>query len=265
MDPETFRAQTATEERRMAGGHAGRTGEARAAIVTGASSGIGLALARMLAEEGHGVTMVARRPEKLAAAADGLRDDGLDVQEVAASVDDEDEIARVVAAHRERYGRLDVLVNNAGVGLGAPIDGYPTKHIDMQLEVNLRSVIVFYRESVGLLRAAGAEHGNALVVNMASIAGRQGQAWLSVYSATKAGIIGFSQAMNRELGGDGIKSCALCPAFVDTAMTDFVKDRVPAEAMIRTADIAAMVRPLLYLSAAAVVPEITFLRAGEGA
>jgi NAD(P)-dependent dehydrogenase (short-subunit alcohol dehydrogenase family) len=233
----------------------------RAAIVTGASSGIGLAIARMLAQEGHGVTMAARRPEKLAAAADELRADGLDVHPVAASLGDEAEIVRVVAAHAARYGRLDVLVNNAGVGLGAPIDGYPTKHLDMQLAVNLRATIIFYRECAELLRAAGAEHRNALVVNSASIAGKRGQAWLSIYSATKAGVIAFTEAMNKELGGAGIKSCALCPGFVDTAMTDFVKDRVDPGDMIQPADIAELVRALLRLSPAAVVPEIQVLRA----
>jgi NAD(P)-dependent dehydrogenase (short-subunit alcohol dehydrogenase family) len=233
----------------------------RAAIVTGASSGIGLAIARMLAQEGHGVTMAARRPEKLAAAADELRADGLDVHPVAASLGDEAEIVRVVAAHADRYGRLDVLVNNAGVGLGAPIDGYPTKHLDMQLAVNLRATIIFYRECAELLRAAGAEHRNALVVNSASIAGKRGQAWLSIYSATKAGVIAFTEAMNKELGGAGIKSCALCPGFVDTAMTDFVKDRVDPGDMIQPADIAELVRALLRLSPAAVVPEIQVLRA----
>jgi NAD(P)-dependent dehydrogenase (short-subunit alcohol dehydrogenase family) len=131
----------------------------------------------------------------------------------------------------------------------------------MQLDVNLRGVIIFYRECLAMLRAAGAEHGNALVVNSASIAGKRGQAWLSIYSATKAGVIAFSEAMNKELGGAGIKSCALCPGFVDTAMTDFVKDRVSAEDMIQPADIAEMVRPLLRLSPAAVVPEIQVLRA----
>ncbi len=235
----------------------------RAALVTGASSGIGLALARMLAEEGHGVTMVARRPEKLAAAAETLRAAGLDVHEVAASLGAEEEIARVVAAHAERYGRLDVLVNNAGVGLGASIEGYPTKHVDMQLDVNLRAVIIFYRECLELLRAAGAEHRSALVVNTASIAGKHGQAWLSVYSATKAGIIAFSQSMNRELAAQGIKSCALCPGFVDTAMTDFVKDRVAAQDMIRPSDVAEMVRALLRLSPAAIVPEIQMVRAAQ--
>jgi NAD(P)-dependent dehydrogenase (short-subunit alcohol dehydrogenase family) len=217
----------------------------------------------MLAEEGHGVTMVARRPEKLAAAAAELGGEGLEVHHVAASLGSEAEVVRVVGAHRERFGRLDVLVNNAGVGLGASVEGYPTKHLDLQLDVNLRAVIIFYRECLDMLRAAGAEHGSALVVNSASIAGKQGQAWLSVYSATKAGVIGFTQAMNRELAGAGIKSCALCPGFVDTAMTDFVKDRVRPEDMIAPVDIAEMVRALLRLSPAAIVPEIQFLRAGE--
>ncbi len=235
----------------------------RAALVTGASSGIGLALARMLAEEGHGVTMVARRAEKLEAAADALRADGLDVHPVAASLAEEAEIERVVAAHRERYGRLDVLVNNAGVGVGAPIDDYPTRHIDLQLEVNLRSVVIFYRACLPLLRAAGSAHGNALVVNSASIAGKRGQPWLSVYSATKAGIVAFSQAMNRELATAGIKSCALCPAFVDTAMTDFVKDHIDPADMIQPTDIAELVRALLRLSPAAIVPEIQFLRRSQ--
>jgi len=86
----------------------------RAAIVTGASSGIGLATARVLAEEGYAVTMAARRPEKLEAAVAGLAGDGFDVQAIAANVANEEEIVHVADAHRDRYGRLDVLVNNAG-------------------------------------------------------------------------------------------------------------------------------------------------------
>src|SRR3954454_19351325 len=84
----------------------------RAAIVTGASSGIGLEIARLLGSEGHALTLAARRPEKLEAAAAQLADDGLDVQAVAGNLGLEEDVQRVVAAHRERYGRLDVLVNN---------------------------------------------------------------------------------------------------------------------------------------------------------
>ena len=236
----------------------------RAAIVTGASSGIGLEIARLLGQEGHAVTMAARRPEKLEAATQELAGEGLDVQAVAGNLGVEEDVQRVVAAHRERYGRLDVLVNNAGVGIGEPVDGLTTKKVDLQLQTNLRSVLLFYRECTPMLREAGAEHRNALVVNMASIAGKSGQPWLSVYGATKAAILNFSQAMDKEMAKDGIKSTALCPAFVDTAMTDFVKGEVPPEKMITTQDVAEGVRFLLRLSPNCIVPEITFARPDEG-
>jgi NAD(P)-dependent dehydrogenase (short-subunit alcohol dehydrogenase family) len=235
----------------------------RAAIVTGASSGIGLAIAEMLGEEGYGLTVAARRPDKLEEAAGRLRAKGYAVEHVAGPLGDEAGVKAVVAAHRERYGRLDVLVNNAGVGIGAPVAEIDTKKLDVQLGVNLRSIILFYRETVDLLRAAGADHRAALVVNTASIAGKRGQPWLSVYSATKGAVVNFTEAMHKELSGDGIKSTALCPGFVDTAMTDFIKGSVPAADMITPGDIAESVRLLLKLSPACIVPEIQFIRPGE--
>ncbi len=235
----------------------------RAAIVTGASSGIGLAIARVLCEEEFGVTMAARRPDKLDAAVAGLASEGYDVHAVAANVSDEAEIQKVVVAHREKYGRLDVLVNNAGVGVGAPVAEIQTKHLDMQLDINLRSIVLFYRECMPLLREAAGEHKNVLVVNTSSISGKRGEAWLSVYSATKHGVVGWTEAMNKELGAEGIKSTALCPAFVDTPMTDFVKEHVPAEEMIRPEDIAEAVRYMLKVSPACVIPEMMFVRPGE--
>jgi NAD(P)-dependent dehydrogenase (short-subunit alcohol dehydrogenase family) len=236
----------------------------RAAIVTGGSSGIGLAIARTLVESGYGVTLAARRPDKLQAAVAELESEGegREIVQVAGNMASEEVVQQVVSAHQERFGRLDVLVNNAGVGFGAPVAEIQTKHVDMQLDVNLRSIILFYRECAGLLRAAGAEHHNALVVNTASISGKAGEAWLSVYSATKAGVVGFTQAMNKELGNEGIKSCALCPAFVDTPMTEFIKDSVPAQDMIQPEDIAAAMRMLLAVSPACVIPEIIFQRPG---
>src|ERR1700722_4241364 len=232
----------------------------RAAIVTGASSGIGLAIARVLGEEGYGITIAARRPDKLDGAFKELQDEGLDVQSIAANVSDEDEIKRIVASHKDKYGRLDVLVNNAGVGIGAPVAELQTKHIDMMLDINLRSIFIFYRECVAMLREAAAEHKNALVVNTSSISGIRGEAWLSVYSASKHSVVGWTEAMNKELGPEGIKSTALCPAFVDTPMTDFVKGHVPAEEMITPQDIAESVRFMLRLSPACVVPEVMFVR-----
>jgi short-subunit dehydrogenase len=235
----------------------------RAALVTGASSGIGYAIARMLGEEGYALTLAARRPEKLAGAATELRDAGFEIEEVAGNMADEGDIQRIVAAHRERWGRLDVLVNNAGVGIGAAVAESVTKRVDMQLDVNLRAIVLCYRECAAMLRAAGAEHRNALVVNMSSISGKAGQPWLSVYSATKAAVIGWTQAMNKELNGDGIKSVALCPGFVDTPMTEFVREHVPQEQMIRPEDISEAVRYLLKTSPNCLIPEIVFQRPGE--
>lgn len=235
----------------------------RATIVTGASSGIGLAVARMLGQEGYGITMAARRPEKLQEAVSQLEAEGLDVHGVPANLAGEEEIQRVVSEHRDRYGRLDVLVNNAGVGIGATVGEIQTKRLDMQLDINIRSIIIFYRECLPMLRQVAAEHKNALVVNTSSISGKRGEAWLSVYSATKHAVVGWTEAMNKELGAEGIKSTALCPAFVDTPMTDFVKEHVKAEEMIRPQDIAESVRFLIKVSPACVVPEIMFVRPGD--
>jgi NAD(P)-dependent dehydrogenase (short-subunit alcohol dehydrogenase family) len=235
----------------------------RAAIVTGGSRGIGLAIARALGEDGYAVTLAARKPEPLEQAAEGLRDNGLEVEQVAANLVDEEGIRSVVARHRERFGRLDVLVNNAGVGVGAAVAEQQAKYVDLQIDVNLRAMILFYRECVGMLRAAGAEHRSALVVNLSSISGKSGQPWLSVYSATKAAVVAYTQAMNKELNSDGVKSVAFCPGFVDTDMTEFIKGSIEAAEMVRPEDIAEGVRFILRLSPACVVPEIVFQRPGE--
>jgi short-subunit dehydrogenase len=235
----------------------------RAAIVTGASRGIGLALAETLAAEGYALTISARKPETLDDVAERLRQDGHDVEAVAANLADADAIAQVVARHRDRFGRLDVLVNNAGVGIGAAATDHQTKHVDLQLDVNLRSIVLFYREAIPMLRAAAAERGNALVVNLASLAGKSPAPWLSVYSATKAAVVAYTVAMNKELNADGVKSVAFCPGFVDTDMSDFVKDSIPPEEMLKTSDMSEALRFLLRVSPACVVSEIVFQRPGE--
>jgi short-subunit dehydrogenase len=236
------------------------SGQRRAALVTGASSGIGLAIAAMLAAEGYDLTLTSRTAEKLEATASGPAFAATAVQALAADVGEPGEPARLVAAHRERFGRLDVLVNNAGLGIAGELGSIRDGHLDLQLAVNLRAPILFYREAEEMLRAAGAEHGEALVVNTSSIAGKVGEPGLGAYSATKHGLVGFSGAMGRELGPAGIKSCVLCPAFVDTALADYVKETVPAATMIRAEDVAEAVRALLRLSSHCVVPEIVMVQ-----
>jgi NAD(P)-dependent dehydrogenase (short-subunit alcohol dehydrogenase family) len=237
--------------------------QGRAALITGGSSGIGLAIARALGEDGYKLTVSARRPEKLEEAVKGLTDDGIEAQAVPANMADEDGIKQVVAAHRDKYGRLDVLINNAGVGIGSAIADAETKKLDMQLDVNLRAVYLTLRECIPMLKEAGAEHRRALVVNTASIAGVRHQAWLAAYSATKAGVIALSGAAHGELAGDGIQVTAFAPGFVDTPMTDWTKGEIPPEDMIRPEDLAEAVRFLLRTSPACFVPEIRFIRPGD--
>ncbi|MFN8150817.1 MAG: SDR family oxidoreductase [Solirubrobacterales bacterium] len=235
----------------------------RAALVTGASSGIGLAICRALGEDGYAITASARRPQKLEEAVQSLADEGIEVQAVPANVASEDEVKALVKAHEDKYGRLDVLVNNAGVGIGGAVEDAETKKIDMQIDVNLRSYVIAMREALPLLKRAGAEHGKALIVNTASIAGKGGQGWLAVYSATKAGVIGLSQATQMEVGRDGVQVTALCPAFVDTPMTEWVQGQVKPEEMIQPEDLAETVRLLLRTSRYCLIPEVVFARPGD--
>lgn len=235
---------------------------ARAALVTGGSSGIGLAVARALGEDGYALTVSARRPDKLEEAAEGLRADGMEVSAVAANMSKEEDIQALGEAHRERFGRLDVLMNNAGVGIGGAVEETETKKLDMQLDVNLRAVYLMSREAIPMLKEAGTEHGKALMVNTASIAGKRGQGGLAAYSATKFGVVGLSQGLHEELAGNGIQVTALCPGFVATPMTDWIEGEVPKDKMIQPDDIAESVLFLLRTSRHCLVPEVQFLRAG---
>jgi NAD(P)-dependent dehydrogenase (short-subunit alcohol dehydrogenase family) len=234
----------------------------RAALITGGSSGIGLAVARALAEDGYGVTVAARRPEKLEQAAAQLREAGLDVHHVAANMTSEEDIGKMVDSHRERFGRMDVLMNNAGIGIAGQTEDLETKKLDMQIAVNLRAVFLTTRESLPMLKEAGHD-GGALIVNTASIAGKRPQGILSVYSATKAGVIALTEAHSRELAGDGVRCTAICPGFVDTPMTDWIKGEVPAQEMIRPEDVAEVVRCLLRVSPACIIPEVMMVRPQE--
>src|SRR3954467_12614690 len=157
----------------------------RAALITGGSSGIGLAIARMLKDEGFELTLASRTREKgdaaaselgaLAAAAAAESGDFA----VAANVSKEEDCRRLVNEHQERHGSLDVLVNSAGVGIGGAIDDLPAKHLDLQLDVNLRGLMLVTAAALPLLREK-----RGLIVNLASIAGTIAAPELPVYAAT---------------------------------------------------------------------------------
>jgi NAD(P)-dependent dehydrogenase (short-subunit alcohol dehydrogenase family) len=223
----------------------------RSALVTGGSSGIGLALARMLREDGYELTVVARRPEPLAEAASELG-----ALAVAANLGDPDECVRAVAAHAERYGELSVLVNSAGIGIGGSFADQDTKRIGLQLDVNLRATLVVTRESLPLLRASRGH-----VITLASIAGTIPTPGLAVYGATKAALISFTNSLNREEAGHGVRATAISPAFVATKMTEWTG--LPDEEQIRPDDIVELVRAVLRLSPKARVPNIVVERVGD--
>jgi NAD(P)-dependent dehydrogenase (short-subunit alcohol dehydrogenase family) len=237
--------------------------EGRSVLVTGGALGIGQGIVRAFAREGAMVAVADLDPEAAERLAGELTSSGARVIATMGDVSSVEDAERMVAETVAAFGRLDVLVNNAGVGIGAAAADHQTKFVDMQLDVNLRAIVLFYRECADMLRAAGSEHSNALVVNMASLAGKSPQPWLSVYAATKAAVVAYTSAMNKELNSEGVKSVAFCPGFVDTDMTEFIRGTVPPEEMLRTSDITAALRFLLHVSPACVVPEIIFQRPGE--
>ena len=221
------------------------------ALVTGGSSGIGLALAHMLREDGYELTLVARRPDKLEAAAAELG-----AFSVAANLTDTDACVGVVSAHAERWGGMDVLVNSAGLGVGGPFAELDTKRMDLQLDVNLRSTLIVIRESLPLLRASKGH-----VVTIASIAGPIPVPGLAVYGATKAALVSFTGSLNREEAEHGVRATAVCPAFVATPMTDWTG--LPPKEMIQVEDVVALVRTVLRLSPRARVPQVVVERVGD--
>ena len=224
---------------------------AQAALVSGGSSGIGLAIARMLKGEGFELTLVSRRPEKVEAAAAELG-----AHWVAANLADEEECRRAVAEHRERHGRLDVLVNSAGVGVGGRIEDLPAKHLDLQLGVNLRGLFLVTQAAIPLLRES-----RGWIVNLASIAGTLPTPGLATYGATKAAVIALTRSLNDELDADGVRAIALCPGFVDTPMAQW--SGIEPDEMIRPEDCAEVVRMCLRLSPQARIPQVVIERMGS--
>ncbi|HZO34376.1 MAG TPA: SDR family oxidoreductase [Gaiellaceae bacterium] len=223
------------------------------ALVTGGSSGIGLAIARMLRDEGYELTLASRTAEKVPAAAAELGALGLQ-----ADLSREEDCVRIVADHRERFGGLDVLVNSGGIGIAGTVDSLVTKHVDLQLGVNLRGLLLVTREAIPLLRAT-----RGWIVNLSSIAGTTATPGLSVYGATKAAVIALTRSVNAELDGDGVRAIALCPGFVDTPMAAW--SGLAADEMIRPEDCAEIIRMCLRLSPRARIPSVVVERVGSSA
>jgi NAD(P)-dependent dehydrogenase (short-subunit alcohol dehydrogenase family) len=220
------------------------------ALVTGGTSGIGLAIARALQQDGYELTVSSRRPEKVDAAAAELG-----VHGVVADVSREEDCERLVADHRDRVGGLDVLVNSAGIGIGGRVEQLSTKHFDLQIAVNLRGLFLVTRLCLPMLKES-----RGWIVNLASIAGTIPTPGLPAYGASKAAVIALTRTLNAELEPDGVRAIALCPGFVDTPMAEW--SGIPPDEMIRPEDCAELVRFLLRLSPHARVPQVVIERMG---
>jgi ketoreductase len=193
----------------------------RVAFVTGASSGIGLAIARTLAEQGIAVFGCARDGERLDAALDKLRADGLEVTGCPCDVTSAEGVRDAVAAAVGRFGRIDILVNNAGRNGGGEIAKLDEQTWHDVLDVNLTGVFRVTREV--LANSGMGQDGYGRIISIASTGGKQGVMYASPYSASKHGVVGFTKAVGLELAKTGITVNAVCPGYVETPMAHRVR------------------------------------------
>ena len=220
------------------------------ALITGGSSGIGLAIAHMLAAEGYALTLAGRKLDRLEAARHGL-----EAEIVVANVSSEEDCTRLVDEHVARHGGMNVLVNSAGVGIAGTVGDTSTKAWDLQQAVNLRGAFLVIQAALPHLRTT-----KGYVINLASIAGTLPTPGLGAYGASKAALIALTRTLDREEADAGVRATAICPAFVDTRMAAWTG--IPGEEMIAPEDCAEVVRALLRLSPYARIPVVVIERAG---
>jgi len=196
-------------------------GSGRYAIVTGGGTGIGLAVARRLAVDGYGVLVAGRREEPCRRAAEALSAAGGEAIAVAADAGDPAGVADVVAAALERWGGIDVLVNNAGIGDAAPVLEETLEGWERVMRTNLTAAFLMSRAALpSLIERRGS------IVNVSSINGeRTGPGW-AAYSTSKAGLIMLTKSLANDYGPRGVRSNCVCPGWVRTAMADADMDEV---------------------------------------
>ncbi len=196
--------------------------EKRVALVTGGSRGIGAAIVRRLAEDGMHVVAIARNSEKLEQVCAQIAATGGTAEAVACDVADFKALAAAVESAAERLGRLDVLVNNAGITKDGLLLRMDDEDFDSVIATNLKAAFVTIRAAARpMMRAKSGR-----IVNISSVSGVAGNAGQANYAASKAGIIGLSKSVAKELAGKNITCNVVAPGFITTDMTDVLNDQI---------------------------------------
>ncbi|MEA2411562.1 MAG: hypothetical protein QOC77_2123 [Thermoleophilaceae bacterium] len=188
--------------------------DGKVAAVTGASSGIGEATAKALAQAGAAVALGARRVDRLEAIVSGIDESGGHALAVELDVTDEGSANAFVAEAQSQLGGLDILVNNAGVMLLGPVEGTDTSQWRTMVNVNVLGLLYCTHAALPVMREAGGGH----IVNISSVAGRSANAGSAVYNLTKFGVGAFSEALRQEVSPAGIRTTIIEPGFVDTEL-----------------------------------------------
>ncbi|QDV66576.1 3-oxoacyl-[acyl-carrier-protein] reductase FabG [Rosistilla carotiformis] len=215
------------------------------AIVTGASQGLGKSIALALGANGATVVCLARNAEKLAATVAEIEAEGGKAEALACDVTDRKAAADAITGTHEKHGRLDILVNNAGVTRDKLMRGMTDEQWDEVIATNLTSCFVCCRAAATIMRRA--KYGR--IINMASISGIIGNPGQTNYSASKAGMIGLSRSLSRELCSRGVTVNAVAPGFIASEMTAALGDvvlaevekQIPAKRVGQPEDVAATV------------------------
>lgn len=222
------------------------------ALVTGATEGIGRAIAFALGAAGHQVGVCARTPAKLDALLTDLAAAGIAAAGRPCDVGDPAQVAALVAHVTERLGPVDVLVNNAGLGVLKPFADLSLAEWDAVMATNLRGIYLVTSAVLPGMR----ERRRGDVINISSLAGKRGFPGGTAYSASKHAVMGFSESLNLEVRKDGVRVVAVCPGSVDTkiihAQTLFERD---PDKILKPEDVAAMVLAVLRLPRRATVTE----------
>ena len=194
----------------------------KVSIITGAAQGIGLATALKFAAEGAIVVVCDLRAEGVDAAVSQLQATGAQALGFALNVTDREAVDAMVAAVKQRFGRIDVLVNNAGISQDARLQKMTLQQFDAVIDVNLRGVFHCSQAVADTLVA----QGSGVILNASSVVGVYGNFGQTNYAASKFGVIGFTKTWSRELGPKGIRVNALAPGFVETPILATVPDKV---------------------------------------